>query len=79
MDFEDYLIEEEYPMLAIKNILEKLDDVAFTNFGEIVSETNKDLIEQITSLIWAVNAINDVMLRERANAYETVTEKYKYK
>lgn len=76
MDFEDYLIEEEYPLLAIKNIIEKLDDTIFANFGEILSKTNKDLIEQILSLIWAINTINNVMLKERKNAYQTIAEEY---
>jgi hypothetical protein len=76
MDFEDYLIEEEYPLLAIKNIIEKLDDTIFANFGEILSETNKDLIEQILSLIWAINTINNVMLKERKNAYKTIADEY---
>lgn len=76
MDFEDYLVEEEYPLLAIKNIIEKLDDTIFANFGEILSETNKDLIEQILSLIWAINTINNVMLKERKNAYKTIADEY---
>ncbi len=74
MEFEDYLIEQHYQIMAIGRISQIIDDFICRNFGNIGE--NKNYLEEILALNTAIQMIAYCMRIRRKEYYRELDEHY---
>jgi len=78
MDLESYLMEQKYQILAISRISQILNQTINENYYEILKgKINVAYIEDIKSLITAIQIIAFGMRYYRRECYQEVYEDYK--
>ncbi len=74
MEFEDYLIEQHYQIMAIGRISQIIDDFICRNFGNICE--NKNFLEEVLALNTTIQMIAFCMRLRRKEYYQELDANY---
>ena len=75
MDYEDYLIEEKSPIMAISRISQIIDEFISVNYYNLGD--NKSFIDEIVALNSAIQMIAYCMRVKRKECYKKIDNNYK--